>query len=250
MNSALVPCILSSVNVKSTRVLYLSCDHPDLTWEHVNNIPSCPQTSITKGPQYAVTRNFTGSIQACMDFRHCISPYYFIDQAVSCCMGLLKKTAVDFRLYGNRRRRLFRFIKRMNQNLVCLYFNHPYSLPRTLLSLPEGFKELTQRGPRERETRFSQFTLQPPGDLIYISHLLAHAVLTLDNGAPTIFSGWDAATTTNQQIVIRTLHEHTFGVRRGNWRQILREKVLSAVRESVFSPATGPQESMERLGKH
>ena len=106
-----------------------------------------------------------------------------------------------------------------------------------------------QRGPRERESRNLQFVLQPPGDLIYIPHLLAHAVLTLDSGSPTTLSGWDAATTTNQQIIIQTLDEYTFGVRRGKWREIFREKGLSALREWVFSPATGPQGSKNRLEK-
>ena len=32
LNSPLVPCILSSVNLKSTGVLKLFCDHPNLTW--------------------------------------------------------------------------------------------------------------------------------------------------------------------------------------------------------------------------
>ena len=64
-----------------------------------------------------------------------------------------------------------------------------------------------QRGPRERESRYLQFTLQRPGDLIYIPHLLAHAVLILDTGSPTILSGWDAATTTNQPIILQTLDE-------------------------------------------
>ena len=64
VNSPLVPCILSSVNVKPTGVLKLFCDHPNLTWEHVINIHSRPLSNITKGPQYAVTRNFTISIQA------------------------------------------------------------------------------------------------------------------------------------------------------------------------------------------
>ena len=44
----------------------------------------------------------------------------------------------------------------------------------------EGFLDLMQRGPRELETRYLQFTLQRPGDLIYVPHLIAHAVLTLD----------------------------------------------------------------------
>ena len=64
VNSPLVPCILSSINIKPTGVLKLFCDHPNLTWEHVINIPSRPLSNITKGPQYAVTRNFTISIQA------------------------------------------------------------------------------------------------------------------------------------------------------------------------------------------
>ena len=52
-----------------------------------------------------------------------------------------------------------------------------------------------QRDPRERESRYLQFILQRPGDLIYVHPLLAHAVLTLDTGSPTILYGWDAATT-------------------------------------------------------
>ena len=85
-----------------------------------------------------------------------------------------------------------------------------------------------QRGPRERESRYLQFTLQRPGDLIYIPHLLAHAVLTLDTGSPTILSGWDAATTTIQQNIIQTFDKDTFGLRHGKWREIFREKGLSA----------------------
>ena len=115
---------------------------------------------------------------------------------------------------------------------------------------PEGFIELMQHSPRERESRYLHFTLQRPGDLIYNPHLLAQAVLTLDTGSPTILSGWDAATTTNQQIIFQTLDEYTFGVRRGKWREIFREKGVVALREWVFSVATGPQESKEKLEKH
>ena len=86
--------------------------------------------------------------------------------------------------------------------------------------------------------------------MIYIPHLLAHTVLTLDTGSPTILSGWDAATTTNQLIIIQTLDKYTSGVRHGKWHEIFREKGLSALREWVLSPATGPQESKNRLEKH
>ena len=70
-----------------------------------------------------------------------------------------------------------------------------------------------QRGPREREARFLQFTIQRPGGLIYIPHLLADAVLTVDTSSPKILSGWDAATTSNQQVILQTLDGYTFDVR-------------------------------------
>ena len=43
-----------------------------------------------------------------------------------------------------------------------------------------------QRGPREREKRFSHFTTRHTGDLIFVPHLLAHAILNLDTGSPII----------------------------------------------------------------
>ena len=96
------------------------------------------------------------------------------------------------------------------------------------------------RGPRERESRYLQFTLQRRGDLIYIPHLLAHAVLILDTSSPTILSGWDTATTTNQQIIIQTFDNYTFGLRHGKWREIFREKGLSAcILSSVSVKPTG-----------
>ena len=89
VNSSLVPCILSGVNVKPTGVSKVFCDHPNLTWNHLTNIPSRPLTGITKGPEYAVTRSFVNSIQADMNFSHCLPPYCFRDQTVTSCMGLL-----------------------------------------------------------------------------------------------------------------------------------------------------------------
>ena len=72
----------------------------------------------------------------------------------------------------------------------------------------------------------------------------------MDTGSPTTLSGWDAAATTNQQIIIQILDEYTFGVRRAKWRENFREKGLSALREWVLSPATGPQEIKNKLVKH
>ena len=91
VNSPLVPCILSGVNVKPTGVLKVFCDHPNLTWNHLTNIPSRPLTGITKGPEYAVTRSFVNSIQADMNFSRCLTPFCFVDQIVTICMGLLIK---------------------------------------------------------------------------------------------------------------------------------------------------------------
>ena len=86
VHSPLVPCILSNVDVKPTGVIKLFCDHSNLTWDLLNIIPSRPLTGITEGPQYAVTRQFVSSIQADMNFRYCLSPYFFLDQIVTSCM--------------------------------------------------------------------------------------------------------------------------------------------------------------------
>ena len=241
---------MSGVDVKPTGVLKLFCDHPNLNWDHVKNIPSRPLTGITKGPQYAVTRQFVNSVQADMNFSYCLSPYSFIDQVVTSCMGLLINgpwfTYAHTEIDGGASFALLH--KRVKFWCAFTAFSGT-RLFESCCNSPEGFIELTQRGPREREARYLQFTLQRPGDLIYIQHLLAHAVLTLDRGSPTILSGWDAATTSNQYVILQTLDEYTFGVRRGKWREIFRKKSLSALREWVFSPPTG-QQSKEKLQKH
>ena len=85
-----------------------------------------------------------------------------------------------------------------------------------------------RRGRREREAWFLHFTLERPGDLIYNPHLFAHAVSTLYTGSPKILSGWDATNTSNDIVIYETLDEYTFGVRRGKWREIFRNKLLSA----------------------
>ena len=221
VSSPLVPCILSGVNVKPTGVIKVFCDHHNLTWNHVNNIPSRPSTGITKGPQYAVTRSFLNSIQADTNFSHWLSPFCFRDKIVTSCMGLLMKrpwfTYAHTEIGGGSSFAL------LNTGIKFWCASTSSTGTRFLercCQSPESFIELMQRGSRERESRYLQFTFQRPGDLIYILYLLAHAVLTLDTGSPTILSGWDDDTTTNQQISIQTLHEYTFGVRRGKWREI------------------------------
>ena len=251
VNSPLVPCILSGVNVKPTGVLKVFCDNPNLTWNHLTNIPSRPLTGITKGPEYAVTRSFVNSIQADMNINHCLSPVCFRDQIVISCMGLLIKgpwfTYAHTEIGGGASFAL------LNTGIKIWCASTSSTGTRFFercCQSPEGFIELMERGPREQESRYLQFTSQRPGDLIYIPHVLARAVLTLDTGLPTILSVWDAATTTNQQIITQTLDDYTFGVRRGKLREIFREKLLVALRDWVFSPATGPQESREKLERH
>ena len=142
VNSPRVPHILSIVNVKPTGVIKLFCDHLNLTWDHVNNIPSRPLTNNTKGPHYVITRNFASSLQADMDFRHCLSPHCFNDQVVTSCMRLLIKGpwfTCAHTESGGGASYFFRFIKQRNQNLVCFYFMSWYTLLRTLLSLPRRF---------------------------------------------------------------------------------------------------------------
>ena len=198
VNSSLVPCILSSVDVEPTGVSKLFCDCPNSTWDHVNNIPSRTLSNITKGPQYAVTPHFLISLQADMNFSHCLSPYCFLDQIVTSCMGLLIKgpwfTFAHTEIGGGRS-----FIL-LNEGIKIWCASNSSSGTRLFercCHSPEKFMELMQRGPHKREARFLRFTLQLPGDLIYIPHLLAHAVLKLDTDSPTISSGWDAATTSN-----------------------------------------------------
>ena len=72
---------------------------------------------------------------------------------------------------------------------------------------PEGFIVIMQRGPHDHEARYLRFTIQRPGYWIYIPLLLAHAVLTVDAGSPRILFGWDAATTSNHRVILRTLDE-------------------------------------------
>ena len=90
-DSPLVPCILSSFNVEPTGVEKLFCVDSNLTWEHSINVTSRPVNSNTKGPEDAATRNFPNSIQADMDFSHCLSPSCYIDQVFTKCLSILTK---------------------------------------------------------------------------------------------------------------------------------------------------------------
>ena len=174
-----------------------------------------------------------------MDFRYCLSPYCFSNQVVTSCMGLLLKrpwfTFAHTEIGGGASFAL------LNKG-IKIWCASSSSIGTRLFERcchsPEGFAELTQRSPGEREAIYLRFTFQRPGNLIYFPHLLVHAVLTVDTASPTVLSGWDAATTPNERVSLQTLDEYTFCVGRGKWREIFPKKGLSALRKWVFSPPT------------
>ena len=177
VNSPLVPCILSGVKVNPKGVIKLTCDHPNVTWDHVNNVLSGPLTGITKGPQHAVTRSFVNSIQADMNFSHCLFRYCFRDQKITNCMGLLIKGPWFTYPYTEVGGGASFALLNIGIKILCASTSSTGTrfIERCCHSL-EGFIELMQRGPREHESRNLKFTLQRPSDLIYIPQLLAHAV--------------------------------------------------------------------------
>ena len=186
-----------------------------------------------------------------MNFSHFLSSYCFPNQIVSSCLGLLIKrpwfTFAHTEISGGASLAL------LNKGIkIWCASTSSYGTRffERCCHSPESFIELMQRGPREPEALFLRFILQRPGDLIYIAHLLVHAVLTVDVGSITLSSGWDAADTSNEQVVFQTLDEYTFGVRPGKCLEFFREKGFSEFREWVFSLSTGLQESRDKLQKH
>ena len=154
---------MTSIEVKPTAIIKLFCDHPNLTRELVNNIPSGPLANFTKGPQCAVTRNFTNSILADVDFRHCLSSYCFDDQVVTSSMALLFKgswfTSAHTEIGGGASSVL------LNKGIkICCASTSSTSTRQfgRCCHSPEGFFELMQRGPREREARYLRFSIQRP----------------------------------------------------------------------------------------
>ena len=130
-----------------------------------------------------------------MKFRYCLSTYCFSDHVVTSCMGLLIRrpwfTFAHTEIGGGASSAL------SNEGIkfwcASTSSTSTHQLERCCHS-PDDFIEIMQPSPREREARYLRFTLQRAGNLIYIPHLLAQAVLTVDTGSPTVFSGWDAST--------------------------------------------------------
>ena len=158
-----------------------------------------------------------------MDIRHCLSPYCFNDQVVTSCLGLL----INWPWYTFAHRQIgsgasFDLLSKGIKNWCASPSSTGTRLFERCCHFIEGFIELMQRGPREREACYLRFTI--------------HAVLTVDAGSLTFLSGWDAATTSNQQVVFQTLDEYIFGVRRGKWREaFFKKRFISITRVGVFS---------------
>ena len=82
-NLPFVRRISFGVILKLRGVIKLFSDYSCFTWERVNCILPRPLTNITKGPEYAGTRNFADSVQTEMNFCHCFSRYCLNDRVVA-----------------------------------------------------------------------------------------------------------------------------------------------------------------------
>ena len=157
---------------------------------------------------------------------------------------------VHLRSYGNRRRRLFRFIKHRNQKLVRFYFVHRYSLLRTLLPLPRRFYGINAASSSWTwvalstvysltSRRFDLHSLPPCSRRINLGYWFANDFIWMGRRHHYKFAEY--------QTDFGWVYLWCGSCR---WREIFREKCLSALREWVISPATGPQESKNKLVEH
>ena len=132
--------------IKATGVIKLFCDYSNLTWHQLNNIPSCPLTSITKGPHWAIARKFPDSIQADMNFRHCLSQFCFDEQWLRVVREYWL-TAPDSLMHMQKSvAALLSHFWMKERNLVCFYVNLRYLHLRTLLPLSWSFYWINAAG--------------------------------------------------------------------------------------------------------
>ena len=83
--------VLPLVDVNQRDVIDLFRDLSHLTLGHLSSFSSSPLMNVTKGPEYAVTRNFLDFTRADIEFRHCLSTYCLNDQVVASCLVLILK---------------------------------------------------------------------------------------------------------------------------------------------------------------
>ena len=208
------PCILSGLSAQPRSVLKKLSDKSDLTWADFENVPDHPLINITKGPDYAVTRDFINCMQGDMDFANCLTSFSFTDQIVANSVSLLVQGSwfsyAHIEVGGGASYALLH----SGIKIWCATTTNSSScLLERCCKNANSFIDFFQRGLREREASYLGFTIQRPGDLIYVPSLRPHAVLTLVTGEPTFLSGWDASTIADSTIITRTLDEYNVGVR-------------------------------------
>ena len=96
----------------------------------------------------------------------------------------------------------------------------------------EGFIELLERSPRERERNIFHFNSLSPDLSIYIPHIFAIAVSTLHVGSLRSFSLWNAANSPNIQKIFHTLDKHSLGV---GGTKLFEQKFIGTTGMRVFS---------------
>ena len=235
------PCITAGVDVRPRGVLKQLSDKYDLIWSDFKSIPSHNLINLSKGPDYSVTQEFINSMKGDKDFFNCWNSFSFVDPIVTSCVGLLINgpwfSYAQIEVGGGASYALLH----TGLKFWCTATSNSSSwlLERCCNSV-SSFIDLIQRGPRDKEASYLRFTVQRPGDLIYIPSLRPHAVLTIDTGKPTVLSGWDASTIADSSIVIRTLDEYIIGLRRSSWRKILPTQGKDELQNWVFSPTVGP----------
>ena len=190
-------------------------------------------------------------MQGDIDLSSCLNSFSFADQIVTSCVGLLinglRFSYAQIEVGGGA----FYALLHTGLKFWCTATSNSSSrLLDRCCNIANNFIDLIQRGPRDSKASYRKFTVQRPGDLIYFPSLRPHAVLTIDTGKLTILSGWDASTTADSSMLIRTLDEYNNGLRRGTWRKVLRTQGKNESRNWVFSPIVGPQASKKQLQQH
>ena len=245
------PCIFAGIDIQPKGILKDLCEAENLSWSNIENLPPSRLVKIVQNSSASPTHEFIYSKRADVDFADCLSPFNFQDQIVTSYIGLVCDgpwfSSAHIEVGGGAS---YAFLNSGLKFWCSTTSNSASRLFERCCDNVNSFLDLLQRGPREKEARCLRFTIQRPGDLIYIPPLRPHAVLTIDTGALTILSGWDASTISDSTIITRVLDEYTVGVRRGTWRKILRSQGREELKKWVFSPAVGPQSSKEELQQH
>ena len=199
----------AGVNTEPRGILKQISDQPNLTWTDLENNSDPLFISISKRPEFSVIREFINSMQGDMDFVNCFTSFSFVDQIVTSSISLLIQGPLFSYAHIEVGGCASYALLHTGIKIWCsTTTNRSSRLLERCFNNANNFIDFFQRGPREKEANYLRFTIQRPGDLIYIPSLRAHAVLTLDSDRPTILSGWDASTIVNSNVITRTLDEY------------------------------------------